>query len=49
LENLSDSEDVNRTWENIQEIQNLSQRESRSVQIEAAYHGLMKNVFYSYR
>jgi hypothetical protein len=36
LENLNDSEDINRAWENIRRKQNLSYRESRCVQIEAA-------------
>ena len=36
LENLSDSEDINRAWENIQEYIKTSTKESRSAQIEAA-------------
>ena len=36
LENLSDDEDVDRTWGNIKEnIKNLSERESGSARIEA--------------
>jgi hypothetical protein len=31
LENLNDSEDINRAWENIKEYQNLSYRQSSAV------------------
>ena len=36
LENLNEDEDVNMTWENIKEYQNLSERESRCARMEAA-------------
>jgi len=37
LENLSDSEDINRAWEDITENIKTSAKESRSARIEAAY------------
>jgi hypothetical protein len=45
LENLSDSEDLNRAREDVLECQHLSQIEPRSVRIEAAYTMLCWRMF----
>jgi len=47
LEILSDSEDINRAWENIKENIKISAKESPGLhELKQHNHGLMKNVYF---
>jgi hypothetical protein len=46
LENLTDSEDINRAWENIKENIKTPAKESLWVyEVSIIIHGLMKNIY----